>query len=497
MKNRIIILLTVITILSISIFNACELFEPPLRDNTFDPSYEGDAVVPDAPSSIELSASLSSIIVKWEASDNAEDYTIFWSDSSDFDQSALVEAGQTANYNTDNGDGTYTYTIESDLIYGTEYNVWVVGVSSTDVLSSDIATGTVTCSAKGELSSDFNSGAVYSYVQGTDSQFSDVVQKDDRYYLGLGIAYASPVGGIYSIRTDGTSVQQKIVDYVGSYPSYEIIKTSSDIDLIDINYNQYVSYIDLGDDAEHITADFLVVSGSVFHQGESVFLCGDNGTSVIKLYNYNLGTMTADDVFLVDPLTHFGTSGVSADAYDIVKQGDMVYVLGYHGAFAGPPVVDAKSIVIRLDTDLSIKQIAELSAEWPVAVPEMQIAADNSDRLIIAAPELVGRFDSLMNVDTSFGSNGTSSTFFDSGFIPSDIAVQADDKIYICGYYVDSITIACLYRINSDGSLDQSFANNGRFFRENSDFISVSIGDDGKVLLAGVENGFAALWVLE
>lgn len=93
------------------------------------------------------------------------------------------------------------------------------------------------------------------------------------------------------------------------------------------------------------------------------------------------------------------------------------------------------------------------------------------------------------SIDNSFNTEGIGTAFMSAGSVPVDvvtsIVVQEDGKIVIGGvfaYYNDAPNTAKLARLNSDGSLDYSF--NAGFFQSSS-VRSLALQPDGKILATG------------
>jgi uncharacterized delta-60 repeat protein len=96
------------------------------------------------------------------------------------------------------------------------------------------------------------------------------------------------------------------------------------------------------------------------------------------------------------------------------------------------------------------------------------------------------------DLDPAFGSNGKVATDFGgSGDYVFAVALQPDGKIVAAGRKImDSHSDFALARYNPDGSLDTSFANNGKVttaFSATSSDLSYSIAyqPDGKIIVAG------------
>jgi len=88
-------------------------------------------------------------------------------------------------------------------------------------------------------------------------------------------------------------------------------------------------------------------------------------------------------------------------------------------------------------------------------------------------------------LDNTFGGDGIVTTDFSGDYdYGRSVTVQSDGKILVAGDTNDNFG---LVRYNTDGSLDNSFGNNGKVNTENfDDAMSVTVQSDGKILVAGV-----------
>lgn len=103
------------------------------------------------------------------------------------------------------------------------------------------------------------------------------------------------------------------------------------------------------------------------------------------------------------------------------------------------------------------------------------------------------RFDAAGNLDPTFGGTGVVRLQFtscaDAEFVYA-IAVQSDGKILLAGYaYIKSSTYGfAVARLNSDGSLDSTFGNAGRVFfgfSQSAILRAITLQLDRKIVLAG------------
>lgn len=109
----------------------------------------------------------------------------------------------------------------------------------------------------------------------------------------------------------------------------------------------------------------------------------------------------------------------------------------------------------------------------------------------------VVKFSTAGILDKTYGTDGIAVHEVSAvDFIPENMVLQPDGKLLIVSSYIyvtREITDLSLTRLNTDGSLDGSFASNGMLVKDFSgggydDFFTVSIAPDGKILTAGISN---------
>jgi uncharacterized delta-60 repeat protein len=98
------------------------------------------------------------------------------------------------------------------------------------------------------------------------------------------------------------------------------------------------------------------------------------------------------------------------------------------------------------------------------------------------------RYDSIGNVDSSFGTNGkTFSTFLSNNCSAEDVLIQPDGKLLVSGTTWGSVGIA---RYKANGLLDSLFGTNGFVYTSHAatwdqSTKAIALQSDGKILLAG------------
>jgi len=117
-----------------------------------------------------------------------------------------------------------------------------------------------------------------------------------------------------------------------------------------------------------------------------------------------------------------------------------------------------------------------------------------TDGKILAAGDYIVRYKSNGEMDSSFGVNGFSLAGYHRG---KSIALQDDGKIIIlkgclCNYPCGGGNFSC-YRMNNDGSLDSTFAQNGTFNfsysnpYESSGATDIALLSNGYIVMSGFE----------
>ncbi|WP_300329058.1 DUF4347 domain-containing protein, partial [Accumulibacter sp.] len=103
------------------------------------------------------------------------------------------------------------------------------------------------------------------------------------------------------------------------------------------------------------------------------------------------------------------------------------------------------------------------------------------------------RYNTDGTLDTTFSGDGKLTTAIGaSGDYATGVAVQADGKIVVAGYYLSGNYKFAVVRYNADGTLDTSFSGDGiatlSFGTSNEYGYSLALQADGKILVAGEAN---------
>ncbi|HQV51664.1 MAG: T9SS type A sorting domain-containing protein [Flavobacteriales bacterium] len=272
-----------------------------------------------------------------------------------------------------------------------------------------------------------------------------------------------------------------------------------------------------------VTTDF----GSMNAQGASVAIRPDGKLVVV-------GTVTNNSLFAFGAVgynvdgsldTDFGTNGKvatnmglnNASVYAVAVQSDGKIIMA-GGAYIGSTYVFALARYNpdgTLDTSFGTdgKVTTAVGSGGPAEVGSLAIQSDGK---IIAAggayedvSQIVSgvfalvRYNPDGTLDTDFGVDGRSTTEFGYNFARiRSVAIQPDGKIVAVGvsHWSPTFDIA-LARYNVDGSLDNSFSDDGKLTTDlgydQGNGNSVVIQPDGKILLAGsIGSGSASDFVL-
>ena len=108
----------------------------------------------------------------------------------------------------------------------------------------------------------------------------------------------------------------------------------------------------------------------------------------------------------------------------------------------------------------------------------------------------IARYNTDGSLDNTFNGNGKITTNFGSQAEAFSVAIQSDGKIVAAGYmYTDSTWEFAIGRYNTDGTVDNSFGENGKIHTPvgniDDEINAVAIQPDGKIVAAGYSNSAA------
>lgn len=129
-----------------------------------------------------------------------------------------------------------------------------------------------------------------------------------------------------------------------------------------------------------------------------------------------------------------------------------------------------------------------------IPLPDNKILAIGLTQLVSGGNYDFGiiKYNADGSLDTDFGTGGRiASDVFGSDERAVSCAFQPDGKFLISGYYTDILSnqqLGLLVRYNADGTIDNSFGNNGKITNPGFGQVSISniaIQSDGKIITAG------------
>ncbi len=208
----------------------------------------------------------------------------------------------------------------------------------------------------------------------------------------------------------------------------------------------------------------IVGATSSFDEGE------DSGAQVVN-----------PDGSVTQPVMHWSLSGINDYAADVAALPD--------GQFAVLGITGGDRVIVVIP---GLSQVYHgINSFTPAA-----ITSDRSGHYLVAGSlshPFVTRLNADGTVDTTFGSNGT--TTFDSipygyGYNPSattSIRVAPDGSVIIAGTYSDVFSV---FRLNPNGSVDQQFAGGAGVYQArwpgaSSSATALAISQGGKIVVAG------------
>lgn len=283
---------------------------------------------------------------------------------------------------------------------------------------------------------------------------------------------------------------------IARYNSNGTLDTSFDFDGTVIN--------DFDFDEDSINDLVLQPDGKVIAVGRSLNSFDADSDFAIARYNTN-GSLDSTFGFGGLTLYDFNFDFEFDEAVSTVLQPDGKLVVGGTATIAAGSIIDQDFAVTRFNSDGSLDtsfgSSGEVSTDFGFgndAVTKLLRQPDGKILLLGEAENAAGnidfalaRYDANGNLDTSFGTSGTTALDFngdDDGVI--DAILQTDGKIVAVGKATTNgnanFSIA---RYNSDGTLDTSFGTGGKAtldFNGGADAASSAvIQPDGKIVVVG------------
>ena len=207
---------------------------------------------------------------------------------------------------------------------------------------------------------------------------------------------------------------------------------------------------------------------------------------------------TLDSDFDADGILILSNTGELNHGYCVSVQPDGKILVGGTSSIGGNTGV----FVARLYPDGSLDNSFGVNgvSQPTFAVPDVtcnDMALQPDGKIVVAGNTIVGgsysffaaRIDETGSLDNSFGVNGASMFSIGTGqqFF-NDMAMQDDGKIVLVGGVLESDIDLAIARLNTDGSLDNTFSFDGKLITDinGSDLANgVQIDTDGKIVVVG------------
>jgi uncharacterized delta-60 repeat protein len=334
--------------------------------------------------------------------------------------------------------------------------------------------------APGELDASFGSGGKVT-TDFADDFGADVAVQDDGKVVVAGSASTGATGGDFALaryNPNGTldstfSGDGKVTTAIGAGTNYEAVRA-----------------VAIGADGK------IVVVGVAYN--------GTNNDFAVARYNPSgsLDTSFGGDGIV---LTSLGSG--SEDARAVALQGTKIVVVGAseQGATGNDFAVVRYSANGDLDSTFSEdgKTTTDLSGSSDIGY---SVALQPGGKIVVAGRSVtpsydfsVARYNPNGSLDSTFSEDGKTTTdFFGSQDEAIGVALQEDGRIVAAGWAYNGTSFDfALARYNADGSLDGEFDEDGK---TNTDFLGnleiaydVAIQDDGRIVAAGASASDLAL----
>jgi uncharacterized delta-60 repeat protein len=236
-------------------------------------------------------------------------------------------------------------------------------------------------------------------------------------------------------------------------------------------------YSGSGENLGHAVA--VQADGKIVVAGEA---WTDSGWSVLVL-RYNLDG-TLDKTFSGDGIARHNSGHWNfVHGVDIQADGRIVVV----GEIYYPNYDASELLVLRFNTNGTLDSTFGESGivRYGYGGIAYGVAIQSDQKIVVVGDSsysvLVLRYDSSGNLDPEFGAGGVfeyDTSYFDYA---RGVAIQDDGKIVISG---GDYTLLVL-RLNSNGTLDNTFSGDGAAFYDGASGYGVGIQSDGKIVIAG------------
>ena len=236
----------------------------------------------------------------------------------------------------------------------------------------------------------------------------------------------------------------------------------------------------------------IVVAGYI-----DEFNAGNDNVLIIRLNTDG----TLDNTFGTNGIATTTISDRGESGHDLAVQPDGKLIVVGKVDVSG---TDIQGLILRYNTDGSldnsfgnggIVQYNDAAGGWD-EIYAVVLQADG--KIVVTGSSstdiLVLRLNSDGSLDNSFGNSGVIHYDDNVNEFGRDVVIQSDGRIVLGGSKTNTtatVTTALIIRLNSDGTLDSTFGQNGVFEHATGVYAvgeSLAISDDGKIVLLGSDS---------
>jgi len=357
----------------------------------------------------------------------------------------------------------------------------------------------VTVQADGKiLVAGYSNGEFAIVRYNSDGTLDSTFDSDGKVTTNFGGYYDD--GRSVTVQADGKILVAGI-SYNGVVPEFAIVRYNSDGTLDSTFDSDGKVTTDFGSYSDYGYSVTVQADGKILVAGTSDNYNGYDYNSDFAIVRYN-SDGTLDSTFDSDGKVTTNFGGYSDDwVYSVTVQADgKILVAGYsNGDFAIVRYNSDGTLDSTFDSDGKVTtDVGSYDYGYSVTVQadgKILVVGYSYNDSVYSYDFAIVRYNSDGTLDSTFDSDGKVTTDFGgSNDWGHSVTVQADGKILVAGYSGSDFAIV---RYNSDGTLDSTFDSDGKVttdFGGYSDLgYSVTVQEDGKILVAGKSNGDFAI----
>lgn len=197
------------------------------------------------------------------------------------------------------------------------------------------------------------------------------------------------------------------------------------------------------------------------------------------------------------------TVGQTVAGYSLAIQSDQKSLLVGNAANNGTSSI----VVVRYNTNGTIDTSYGQAGVVLIAIENASnqygqaLVLQSDDKALVAGNCIIDGVSNAVLIrlntdgtpDASFGDNGVVIFTLDDSTSASSIAIESDNKIIICGAYISSVSEILIARFNSDGSLDSTFGTSAGYTLTNLDnnivISAMGLQSTQKIVVSGTMQG--------